>query len=56
MQNDLKVAEEALNEANTALSQGQYKDALTKAESAKEKASAIVEQVQKAQEKIRGRR
>ena len=56
MQNDLKVAEETLNEANTALSQGQYKDALTKAESAKEKASAIVEQVQKAQEKIRGRR
>lgn len=56
MQNDLKVAEEALTEANTALSQGQYKDALTKAESAKEKTSAIVEQVQKALEKTRGRR
>ena len=56
MQNDLKVAEESMNEANTAMSQGQYKDALTKAESAREKTSAIIEQVQKAQEKIRGRR
>jgi len=56
MQNDLKVAEEALTEANTAMSNGQYKDALTKAESAKEKTSAITEQVQKALEKVRGRR
>jgi tetratricopeptide (TPR) repeat protein len=56
MQNDLKVAEESMNEANTAMSQGQYKDALTKAESAREKTSAIIEQVQKAQEKVRGRR
>jgi hypothetical protein len=56
MQNDLKVAEEALTEANTALSNGQYKDALTKAESAKEKTAAIIDQVQKALEKIRGRR
>jgi hypothetical protein len=56
MQNDLKVAEEALTEANTAMSSGQYKDALTKAESAKEKTSAITEQVQKALEKVRGRR
>ncbi len=56
MQNDLKVAEESITEANTAMSSGQYKDALTKAESAKEKASAIVDQVQKAQEKVKGRR
>jgi hypothetical protein len=56
MQNDLKVAEEALTEANTALSNGQYKDALTKAESAKEKTTAIIDQVQKALEKTRGRR
>jgi hypothetical protein len=56
MQNDLKVAEEALTEANTALSNGQYKDALTKAESAREKTAAIIDQVQKALEKIRGRR
>jgi hypothetical protein len=38
------------------MSSGQYKDALTKAESAKEKTSAITEQVQKALEKVRGRR
>jgi len=55
MQNDLKVAEEALTEANTAMSNGQYKDALTKAESAKQKTSAIIEQVQKALEKVKGR-
>ncbi len=56
MQNDLKVAEESLAEANTAMSNGQYKDALAKAESAKQTASLIIEQVQKALEKVKGRR
>jgi len=56
MQNDLKVAEESLNEANAAMSQQKYNDALAKANSAKEKALGISEQVKKAQEKVKGRR
>jgi len=56
MQGDLKLAEEALNEANQAMTQAKYMDALTKANSAKEKASAVVEQVNKAMAKARGRR
>jgi hypothetical protein len=56
MQNDLKVAEESLAAANAAMSQEKYKDALTSATSAKEKVTAIVEQVKKAQEKMKGRR
>ncbi len=56
MQNDLKLAEEALTEANTAMSESKYSDALAKAESAKSKATAIIDQVTKAQEKAKGRR
>ena len=56
MQNDLKVAEESLAEANAAMSQAKYGDALAKAESAKSKASAIIDQVRKAQGKAKGRR
>jgi hypothetical protein len=55
MQNDLKIAEESQSEASQAISQEKYKDALAKAASAKEKASAIIEQVKQAQEKIKGR-
>jgi hypothetical protein len=55
MQNDLKLAEESHSEASQAISQEKYKDALAKAASAKEKASAIIEQVKQAQEKIKGR-
>ena len=56
MQNDLKLAEEALNEASTALSQSKYNDALAKADSAKSMASSIIDQIKKAQEKVKGRR
>ncbi len=56
MQNDLKLAEESLNEANQAMGQEKFKEALTKATSAKEKATAIIDQVRQAQEKVRGRR
>lgn len=56
MQNDLKLAEEALVEANTAMAESKYSDALAKADSAKSKATAIIDQVTKAQEKARGRR
>jgi hypothetical protein len=56
MQNDLKIAEESLNEANTAMTQEKYLEAVTKANSAKEKASAVVEQVKTALEKVKGRR
>jgi hypothetical protein len=53
MQNDLKLAEEALGEANTAMAASKYSDALAKAESAKSKATAIIDQVAKAQAKGR---
>jgi hypothetical protein len=56
MQGDLTLAEEAMNEANTAMAGEKYMDALTKANSAKEKASAVIEQVKAAQEKTKGRR
>jgi len=56
MQNDFKLAEEALNEASTALSQSKYNDALAKADSAKSMASSIIDQIKKAQEKVKGRR
>jgi hypothetical protein len=56
MQNDLKLADEALNEAGTAMSQSKYNDALAKASSAKSKASAIIDQIKQAQEKVKGRR
>ncbi len=56
MQNDLKIAEESLAEANAAMSQSKYAEALAKADSAKSKASGIIDQVRKAQEKAKGRR
>lgn len=56
MQNDLKVAEESMNEANAAMSGEKYMDALAKANSAKEKITAVNEQVKAAIEKVRGRR
>ncbi len=56
MQNDLKLAEESLTEANAAMSQSKYAEALAKADSAKTKTSAIIDQVKKAQEKAKGRR
>lgn len=52
MQNDLKLAEEAAAEANNAMFTEQYKDALAKANTAKEKAMAITEQVKAAREKL----
>jgi hypothetical protein len=52
MQNDLKLAEEAAAEANNAMFTEQYKDALAKANTAKEKAAAIIEQVKAAREKL----
>jgi hypothetical protein len=55
MQNDLKLAEESAAEANTAVASGNYIDALAKANTAKEKASSIVDQVQSARQKL-GRR
>ena len=55
MQSDLKSAEEAATEASTANSQGKYLDALAKADSAKTKAGAIVEQVNQAKEKMKGK-
>lgn len=56
MQNDLKLAEEALNGANQAMSQEKYKDALAQANSAKDKISGVMTQVQQAIEKVRGKR
>ncbi|MBN2242030.1 MAG: hypothetical protein JW793_05015 [Acidobacteria bacterium] len=55
MQNDLKLAEETAAEANNAMATDNYLDALAKANTAKEKAAAIVEQVKSAREKL-GRR
>jgi len=56
MQADLKLAEEALTEAGTAMSQGKYAEVLSKANSAKTKAAAVVEQINKAQAKVKARR
>ena len=53
MQNDLKLAEEALVEANTLMSQEKYKDALAKANSVKDSAAAVTEQVQAALDKLK---
>ncbi len=55
MQSDLKLAEEAAMEANNAISAERYLDALAKANTAKEKAGLIIEQVKAAQQKV-GRR
>jgi len=56
MQNDLKVAEEAMTEANTSMSGEKFKDALANANSAKEKITAVIDQVKAAQEKAKGLR
>ncbi|MBM3791971.1 MAG: DUF4398 domain-containing protein [Acidobacteria bacterium] len=56
MQNDLKLAEEASAEASMALSQEKYLEALAKANTAKEKTTAVTDQVNAAIEKMRGRR
>jgi 6-phosphogluconate dehydrogenase (decarboxylating) len=56
MQNDLKLAEEALNGANQAMAQEKYNDALAQANSAKEKAASVIDQVQRAREKVTGKR
>jgi hypothetical protein len=53
MQNDLKLAEEASTEAGNALSTEQYIDALAKANAAKTKAAAIIEQVNAAKLKLK---
>lgn len=53
MQNDLKLAEEALTEANTLMSQEKYKDALAKATSVKDQAAAVTQQVQTALAKLK---
>jgi hypothetical protein len=55
MQNDLKLAEEAATEANTAMTSEKYIDALAKADTAKTKAASIIEQVTAARQKL-GRR
>jgi hypothetical protein len=55
MQNDLKVAEESITEANTSMTGEKYKDALAKATSAKEKITSVVDQVKAAQEKAKGK-
>ena len=52
MQNDLKLAEEAAAEANNAMTTENYPDALAKADSAKTKAAAIVEQITAARQKL----
>jgi hypothetical protein len=54
MQSDLKSAEEALTAATQAMSQEKYKDALGQANTAKTKASGIIEQVNAAKAKLRG--
>jgi hypothetical protein len=56
MQNDLKSAEEASAAATQAMSQEKFMDALGQATTAKTKATAIVEQVKSAKDKLRGKR
>ncbi len=56
MQADLKLAEETATEANNAMSAERYKEAFAKVNTAKEKATAIIEQVKAAQEKLGKRR
>jgi competence protein ComGC len=52
MQNDMKLAEAAAAEANSALIAEKYIDALAKANMAKEKSSSVIEQVQNARMKL----
>ena len=55
MQSDLKLAEEAAAEANSAVAAENYLDAIAKAKTTKEKAASIVDQVTSARQKL-GRR
>lgn len=52
MQNDLKLAEEAATEANQAMASEQYIVAQEKADTAKSKATAIIDQVNAARQKL----
>lgn len=56
MQSDLKSAEEAQAAATQAISQEKYMDALGQANTAKTKASGIIDQVKAAKEKVKGKR
>ena len=56
LQADLTAAGEASTAASQAMSQEKYADALAQANTAKTKATAIIEQVNAAKEKIKGRR
>lgn len=56
MQSDLKSAEEAQAAATQAMSQEKYMDALGQANTAKTKASGIIDQVKAAKEKVKGKR
>jgi hypothetical protein len=56
MQSDLKSAEEARTAATQAMSSEKYLDALAQANAAKTKAATIIDQVNAAKEKIKGRR
>ena len=55
MQNDMKLAEAAAAEANSALAAEKYYDALAKANTAKDKSTSVIEQVKNARLKL-GRR
>jgi hypothetical protein len=56
MQNDLKSADEAAAAASTAMAQEKYMDALAQANTAKTKASGIIDEVQAAKDKLRGKK
>ncbi len=56
LQADLTAAGEASTAASQAMSQEKYADALAQANTAKTKATAIIDQVNAAKEKIKGRR
>ncbi len=56
LQSDLKSAEEAATAASQAMSQEKFKDALAQANTAKTKASGVIEQVNAAKAKLKGRK
>jgi hypothetical protein len=56
LQSDLKSAEEAATAATQAMSQEKFKDALAEANTAKTKASGVIEQVDAAKAKLKGRK
>jgi len=55
MQNDLKAAEEASVAATQAMTGEKFNDALAQAKAAKDKADLIIQQVQAAKEKVKGK-